>query len=173
MYLLLFFSSFYSNFSFRNYVLRVGEGIETTGDPQWRLVLCLLFTWILVFLCLIKGIKSAGKVVLPSSLLFIRVSANCYAHFSRRTKSVYFHYCKMFFFGTFYYTKCYGWGHINLSRLKTASNCVKVSFIWAQWLERWFSEPYCHRHTSGMESNPSQSFFNVSHLSVTNLVISR
>ncbi|KAL4227005.1 sodium neurotransmitter symporter (SNF) [Mactra antiquata] len=46
-----------------NYVLNVGEGIETTGKPEWRLVLCLLLSWTLVFLCLIKGIKSAGKVV--------------------------------------------------------------------------------------------------------------
>ncbi|XP_052780978.1 sodium-dependent proline transporter-like isoform X1 [Mya arenaria] len=45
------------------YVLRQSAGIEDTGQPQWRLVLCLLFSWTLVFLCLIKGIKSAGKVV--------------------------------------------------------------------------------------------------------------
>ena len=47
---------------YRNYVLGLSDGIEETGAPQWRLVLCLLFSWTLVFLCLIKGIKSAGKV---------------------------------------------------------------------------------------------------------------
>ena len=32
------------------------------GAPRWHLTLCLLLAWIIVFLCIIKGIKSAGKV---------------------------------------------------------------------------------------------------------------
>jgi len=32
------------------------------GDPEWRLTLCLLFSWIIVFLSLVKGVKSSGKV---------------------------------------------------------------------------------------------------------------
>lgn len=33
------------------------------GPPRWQLVLCLLLAWIIAFLCVIKGIQSAGKVV--------------------------------------------------------------------------------------------------------------
>lgn len=32
-----------------------------TGYPSWRLGLCLLGAWIIVFLILSKGIKSSGK----------------------------------------------------------------------------------------------------------------
>ncbi|OXA55700.1 Sodium-dependent nutrient amino acid transporter 1 [Folsomia candida] len=32
------------------------------GSPEWRLSLCLLFAWILIFLSLWKGVKSSGKV---------------------------------------------------------------------------------------------------------------
>ncbi|XP_052280879.1 sodium- and chloride-dependent glycine transporter 1-like isoform X2 [Dreissena polymorpha] len=45
------------------YVLRKSDRIEDAERPQWRLVLCLLFSWSLVFLCLARGIKSAGKIV--------------------------------------------------------------------------------------------------------------
>ena len=33
------------------------------GEIKWDLSLCLLLSWIIVFLCLAKGIKSSGKVV--------------------------------------------------------------------------------------------------------------
>ena len=33
------------------------------GIFQWKLTLCLLTAWIIIFLCLIKGIKSSGRVV--------------------------------------------------------------------------------------------------------------
>ena len=36
---------------------------ETFGTLKWEMVLCLLGAWIIVCLCLIKGIQSAGKVV--------------------------------------------------------------------------------------------------------------
>ncbi|XP_076451544.1 sodium- and chloride-dependent neutral and basic amino acid transporter B(0+)-like isoform X2 [Babylonia areolata] len=46
-------------------VIEKSPGIEpeNMGDPLWRLALCLLLSWIVVVLCLIKGIKSSGKVV--------------------------------------------------------------------------------------------------------------
>ncbi|XP_078340686.1 sodium-dependent proline transporter-like [Crassostrea virginica] len=43
--------------------LKQSSGIEEFGEPKWDLVLCLMFAWIICFLCLIKGIKSTGKVV--------------------------------------------------------------------------------------------------------------
>ncbi|PAA69439.1 hypothetical protein BOX15_Mlig024770g2 [Macrostomum lignano] len=36
---------------------------EFIGVPQWHVTLCLLLAWILVYVCLVKGIKSSGKVV--------------------------------------------------------------------------------------------------------------
>lgn len=44
-------------------VLNESDGIENMGEVQWHLALCLLAAWIVIFLCLIKGIKSSGKVV--------------------------------------------------------------------------------------------------------------
>lgn len=36
---------------------------DEMGPPLWRLALCLLLSWIIVVLCLIKGVKSSGKVI--------------------------------------------------------------------------------------------------------------
>jgi len=46
------------------------------GSPTWALTLCLLAAWIIIFLCLVKGIQSSGKVVyftatFPYVVLFI------------------------------------------------------------------------------------------------------
>ncbi len=38
-------------------------GLEELGGVQWKLLLCLLAAWIIVCLCLIRGIRSSGKVV--------------------------------------------------------------------------------------------------------------
>lgn len=35
---------------------------DQMGSPLWRLALCLLLSWIIVVCCLIKGVKSSGKV---------------------------------------------------------------------------------------------------------------
>ncbi|XP_071088294.1 sodium- and chloride-dependent glycine transporter 2-like [Haliotis cracherodii] len=57
-------------------VLRISDGLDSVGGIQTHLALCLLSGWIIVFLCIIRGIKSAGKVVyvtatLPYLLLII------------------------------------------------------------------------------------------------------
>ncbi|CAL1263684.1 unnamed protein product [Larinioides sclopetarius] len=44
-------------------VLKQSTGIENMGAFQWPLVLSLFIAWILVFLCMLRGIKSSGKVV--------------------------------------------------------------------------------------------------------------
>ena len=43
--------------------------IGNLGHIRWHLCLCLLLAWIVVYLCIIKGIKSSGKVsrILPLS----------------------------------------------------------------------------------------------------------
>uniref|UniRef100_H3D2K3 Solute carrier family 6 member 7 n=1 Tax=Tetraodon nigroviridis TaxID=99883 RepID=H3D2K3_TETNG len=39
------------------------EGLHDPGPVRWRLALCLLAAWIVIFLCMLKGIRSSGKVV--------------------------------------------------------------------------------------------------------------
>ncbi|XP_074105742.1 sodium-dependent nutrient amino acid transporter 1-like [Cotesia typhae] len=53
------------------------SGIENgLGTPSWRLVLCLLTTWVIIFLVLFKGVKSAGKAsyflaIFPYFMMFM------------------------------------------------------------------------------------------------------
>lgn len=44
-------------------VLDLSAGIHELGGIRWQLMLCLLAAWVIVFLCLCKGVKSSGKVV--------------------------------------------------------------------------------------------------------------
>ena len=32
------------------------------GPPEWRLTLCLAVSWLVLFLTLVKGVQSSGKV---------------------------------------------------------------------------------------------------------------
>ena len=43
-------------------MLNLSSGIDDMGEIRWQLVLCFLLAWILVFLCICKGVKSVGKV---------------------------------------------------------------------------------------------------------------
>ncbi|CAG5118596.1 unnamed protein product, partial [Candidula unifasciata] len=51
-----------------NNVLALSPGIFKIGTPRWHLVLSLLLAWILTFLCLLKGVKTLGKVVYFTAL---------------------------------------------------------------------------------------------------------
>ncbi|KAK0041227.1 sodium- and chloride-dependent neutral and basic amino acid transporter B(0+) [Biomphalaria pfeifferi] len=46
-------------------VIQISSGMEPSsmGAPLYRIVLCLILSWTVVVVCLIKGIKSSGKVV--------------------------------------------------------------------------------------------------------------
>ncbi|XP_066277294.1 sodium- and chloride-dependent GABA transporter ine-like isoform X3 [Branchiostoma lanceolatum] len=52
-----------SNEFFYHNVLKISSGIDEFGAPQWDLSLTLLLAWIIVYLCIFKGVKSTGKVV--------------------------------------------------------------------------------------------------------------
>ena len=49
---------------FSNYVLRLTDGLEDIGGIRWQLALCLGLAWAIIFLVLLKGIESLGKVYL-------------------------------------------------------------------------------------------------------------
>nr|XP_022311573.1 sodium-dependent proline transporter-like isoform X2 [Crassostrea virginica] len=50
-------------------VLTLSSGLHDVGGLNWRLTLCFLAAWIVVCLCLIKGVKSLGKVVYVTATL--------------------------------------------------------------------------------------------------------
>ena len=55
-------------FFFSNRVLGISKGIDQPGELQLELVGCLLLSWILVYFCVWKGVKSSGKVVYFTAL---------------------------------------------------------------------------------------------------------
>ncbi|KAL4221042.1 hypothetical protein ACF0H5_019304 [Mactra antiquata] len=63
-------------------VLELTNGVEEPGQLRWQLVLTLFAAWTVVFLCLIKGIKSSGKVMyvaatMPYLLLLVLLIRGC------------------------------------------------------------------------------------------------
>lgn len=50
-------------------VLTISRGLDEVGGLNWQLTLCFLGAWLVVFLCLIKGVKSLGKVVYVTATL--------------------------------------------------------------------------------------------------------
>ena len=53
---------------FSNFMLDRSDVIEDTGTIKWDITLAYLAAWVLCFLCIIKGIKSTGKVTMESFL---------------------------------------------------------------------------------------------------------
>ncbi|XP_071537637.1 sodium-dependent nutrient amino acid transporter 1-like [Panulirus ornatus] len=54
---------------FYNYVLNIADNIDYgIGIPDWRLSLCLLFSWLVLFFTLVKGVQSSGKVAYFTAL---------------------------------------------------------------------------------------------------------
>ncbi len=64
-------------FDFSHRVLRLSSGIEDMGPAHWDLSLSLLAAWIIAFFCMVKGIKSSGKVTMlfyiPQKMLFLEI----------------------------------------------------------------------------------------------------
>ena len=62
--------------NFSNKILQISDSIEEPGTIVWQLLLCDITSWIIVFLCIMKGVKSVGKVVyftatFPFVILFV------------------------------------------------------------------------------------------------------
>ena len=45
-----------------NHILGISKGLEHPGMIKWDLALTLLLAWVIVYLCICKGIKTSGKV---------------------------------------------------------------------------------------------------------------
>ena len=43
-------------------MLNLSDGIDNMGGVQWEMALALFVAWVIAFFCMIKGIKSSGKV---------------------------------------------------------------------------------------------------------------
>ncbi|XP_049302687.1 sodium- and chloride-dependent glycine transporter 1 isoform X2 [Bactrocera dorsalis] len=57
-------------------ILKISGSIEELGDLVWPLFYCLIFVWLSVYVCIIRGIKTVGKVVyftasFPFFILFV------------------------------------------------------------------------------------------------------
>ena len=51
-----------ASLQYSKYVLNQTDSLEDgIGVPDWHLTLCLLFSWITIFLVIIRGVKSSGK----------------------------------------------------------------------------------------------------------------
>ncbi|OWF55397.1 sodium- and chloride-dependent creatine transporter 1-like [Mizuhopecten yessoensis] len=44
-------------------VLGLSSGIDEMGTVRWDLALCLLLAWVIVYVCICKGIRTSGKVM--------------------------------------------------------------------------------------------------------------
>ncbi|CAG2056933.1 unnamed protein product [Timema podura] len=59
-----------------NKILEISDGISNPGTIVWPLLICVVISWVVVFLCIMKGVKSVGKVVyftatFPFVILFV------------------------------------------------------------------------------------------------------
>lgn len=59
---------------FRSRALGLSKGIEDMGTLKWDLALCLLLAWIIVYVCICRGIKSTGKVNLAEIMFLFDIS---------------------------------------------------------------------------------------------------
>ncbi|XP_046361805.1 sodium-dependent proline transporter-like [Haliotis rufescens] len=62
--------------------LRVSNGFDTLGSVQTHLVICAVFSWVILFFCMMFGVKSVGKVVyvtavMPFLLLTVLLIRSC------------------------------------------------------------------------------------------------
>ena len=80
-------------FYFYHHALQISTSIEDGGiGMNWKLAGCLVFAWVITYLCVVKGIKSSGKVCIDTAsemkpkqkishtgtvLFYIAISVNC------------------------------------------------------------------------------------------------
>jgi len=47
--------------------------IEDIGQVRWQLTLCNLLGWVIIYLCIVKGIQASGKV----TMFFVYIFEHC------------------------------------------------------------------------------------------------
>ena len=47
---------------FSNYMLQITDSVEDQGTIVWPLALCSCLAWVIVYLCIFRGVKLVGKV---------------------------------------------------------------------------------------------------------------
>ena len=62
---------------FRRHVLDISSGIDDMGGVRWELLGCLALAWLVVFLCLCKGVKSSGKVSHVIIIIYLFILLLC------------------------------------------------------------------------------------------------
>lgn len=65
-------SGFIFYFWYRN-VLEIFISIEDIQGVKWKMFLCLIFVWGVVYVCIWKGIKFFGKVIEIGELMYIKL----------------------------------------------------------------------------------------------------
>ncbi|XP_048246078.1 sodium- and chloride-dependent glycine transporter 1-like [Haliotis rufescens] len=50
-------------------VLSVSRGLEEVGSVQWHIVGCLFASYVIIFVCMIRGVKSVGKAVYVTAIV--------------------------------------------------------------------------------------------------------
>ena len=55
--------------------LDVSPNIETSDGIKWKMLLCLIFAWLIVYACIWKGIKSSGKVSLSVAFPAVKMTS--------------------------------------------------------------------------------------------------
>ncbi|XP_077159031.1 sodium- and chloride-dependent transporter XTRP3 isoform X2 [Paroedura picta] len=48
--------------------LNISPSIEESGSIQWELAICLILAWLVVYLCILRGTESTGKVVYVTAI---------------------------------------------------------------------------------------------------------
>ncbi|XP_043832511.1 inactive sodium-dependent neutral amino acid transporter B(0)AT3 [Dromiciops gliroides] len=56
------------NYFWYRQTLNVTADINESGTIQWRLVMCLVACWMIVYICIIRGIESTGKAIYFTAL---------------------------------------------------------------------------------------------------------
>ena len=51
--------------------LDISPGIDESDGIKWKMLLCLLFAWAVIYACIWKGIKSSGKVRLTWAVIYV------------------------------------------------------------------------------------------------------
>ena len=62
--------------------LQISSNIEDSGGINWKIYACLIGTWVLIWLCMMKGTRITGKVEVSNSERYYITEWACCEHLS-------------------------------------------------------------------------------------------